>query len=196
MMNLGWSRRCVMFTALLAACAAGALAPGRAEAALLPGRQVTGSSASSTIQAIGERVPMAPVQRCSGAIDATGTRGAGIGRLIDLGHGFYDFVLQLNPDFLVQFSPDLMSFGYQVTYSVNGQMAKGLFAGDPKFRPGNEHIHSRQRIQGRIYSYDGKRRKKDVIRTGDLLELKIVDYMVDPVQARAFPVHGTITCQV
>jgi hypothetical protein len=185
MMKLVWSRSCVVFTLLLAACTAGALAPGRAEAALRA-RQVTGSSASITIG----------VQRCSGAIDATGTRGAGIGRLIDLGHGIYDFVLQLNPDFLIQFSPDLMSFGYQVTYSVNGQMAKGLFAGDPKFRPGNEHIHSRQRIQGRVYSYDGTRRKKDVIRTGDILQLKIVDYMVDPVHARTFPVHGTITCQV
>jgi hypothetical protein len=75
---------------------------------------------------------MAGVQRCSGAIDATGTGRAGIGRLIDLGHDMYDFVLQLNQDFLSQFSPDLMSF----------------------------------------------------------------DYMVDLVQARAFPVHGTITCQV
>ena len=34
MMNSGWSRRCVMFSVLLAACAAGALAPGRADAAL------------------------------------------------------------------------------------------------------------------------------------------------------------------
>jgi hypothetical protein len=41
-----------------------------------------------------------------------------------------------------------MSFGYQVTYSVNGQTAKGLFAGDLKFRPGNNHIHSTQGIQG------------------------------------------------
>jgi hypothetical protein len=185
-----------MFTVLLAACVAGALAPGRAEAALPAPGGTVGSSASITIQAIGERVPMAGVQRCSGAIDATGTRGAGIGRLIDLGHGMYDFVLQLNQDFLSQFSPALTSFGYQVTYSVNGQMAKGLFAGDPKFRPGSDHIHSTQRIQGRVYSYAGKRRKKDVIRTGDILQLKIVDYMVDPVQGRAFPVHGTITCQV
>jgi hypothetical protein len=195
-MNLVWSRRCVMFTVLLAACVAGALAPGRAEAALSQRGGMVGSSASITIQATGERLPMAGVQRCSGAIDATGTSGAGIGRLIDLGHGMYDFVLQLNQDFLSQFAPDLMSFGYQVTYSVNGQMAKGLFAGDLKFRAGNEHIHSRQRIQGRVYSYEGKRRKKDVIRTGDILQLKIVDYMVDLVQARTFPVHGTITCQV
>jgi len=35
-----------------------------------------------------------------------------------------------------------------------------------------------------------------VIPTGDILQLKIVDFMVDPVQGRAFPVHGTITCQV
>jgi len=82
----------------------------------------------------------------------------------------YDFVLELNQDFLSQFSPALTSFGYQVTYSVNGQMAKGLFAGDPKFRPGSDHIHSTQRIQGRVYSYAGKRRKKDVIRTGDILQ--------------------------
>jgi hypothetical protein len=38
--------------------------------------------------------------------------------------------------------------------------------------------------------------RKYVIRTGDILQLKIVDYLVDPVQARAFPVRGTITCQV
>ena len=173
-----WSRRCVMFTVLLAVCAAGALGAGRAEAAL-----------PRTSQA-------AAVQRCSGAIDATGTGGAGLGRLIDVGHGIYDFVLQLNPEFLAQFSPELMSFGYQVTYSVNDQMAKGLFAGDPKFRPGNEHIHSKQQIQGRHYTYEGTRRKKDVIRAGDILQLKIVDYLVDPVQGRVFPVHGTITCQV
>jgi hypothetical protein len=141
-------------------------------------------------------IAMAGVQRCSGAIDATGTAGAGIGRLIDRGHGIYDFVLQLNPEFLAQFSPELMSFGYQVTYSVNGHMAKGVFAGDPKFRSGNEHIHSNQQIQGRHYTYQGTRRKKDVIRTGDILQLKIVDYLVDPVLGRVFPVHGTITCQV
>ena len=35
-----------------------------------------------------------------------------------------------------------------------------------------------------------------MIPTGDILQLKIVDFMVDPVQGRAFPVHGTITCQV
>lgn len=35
-----------------------------------------------------------------------------------------------------------------------------------------------------------------MIRTGDILQLKIVDSMVDPVQTRVFPVHGTITCQV
>jgi len=97
---------------------------------------------------------------------------------------------------LAQFSPELMSFGYQVTYSVNGQMAKGLFAGDLNFRPGNEHIHSKQRIQGRPYTYQGRRRKGSAINTGDILQLKIVDYLVDPVQARAFPVQGTITCQV
>jgi hypothetical protein len=185
-----------MFTALLAACVAGALAPGRAEAALPAPGGTVGSSASITIQAIGERVPMAGVQRCPGAIDATGTRGAGIGRLIDLGHGIYDFVLQLNPEFLIQFSPELTSFGYQVTYSVNGKRAKGLFAGDLNFRPGNEHIHSKQRIQGRHYTYEGRRRKGSTINTGDILELKIVDYLVDPVQGRPVPVHGTITCQV
>ena len=171
-------RRCVLFTILFAACAAGALGPARAEAASPRTRQA------------------AALQRCSGAIDATGTGGAGIGRLIDVGHGIYDFVLQLNPEFLAQFSPELMSFGYQVTYSVNGQIAKGFFAGDLKFRPGNEHIHSKQQIQGRHYTYQGTRRKKDVIRTGDILQLKIMDYLVDPVQGRVFPVHGTITCQV
>ncbi len=173
-----WSRRCLMFTLLLAMCVAGALGPARAEAALPRPGQVAG------------------IQRCSGAIDATGTGGAGLGRLIDVGHSIYDFVLQLNSEFLAQFSPELMSFGYQVTYSVNGHMAKGFFAGDPKFRPGNEHIHSKQQIQGRHYTYQGTRRKKDVIRTGDILQLKIVDYLVDPVQGRVFPVHGTITCQV
>ena len=147
-----WSRRCVMFTVLLTACTAGALGPARAEAALPPTSQVAGSADGITIPPTGERVSTAGVQRCSGAIDATGTRGAGIGRLIDLGHGFYDFVLQLNPEFLIQFSPEIMSFGYQVTYSVNGHMAKGVFAGDPKFRPGNEHIHSKQQIQGRQYT--------------------------------------------
>ena len=35
-----------------------------------------------------------------------------------------------------------------------------------------------------------------MIRSGDILQLKIVDYLVDPVQGRVFPVHGTITCQV
>ncbi|MCW3035154.1 MAG: hypothetical protein JWM17_466, partial [Actinobacteria bacterium] len=80
MMNLVWSRRCVMFTVLLAACVAGGLAPRPAEAALPERSGVVGSPASTTT--IGERVPMAGVQRCSGAIDATGTGGAGIGRLI------------------------------------------------------------------------------------------------------------------
>lgn len=173
-----WSRRCILFMVLFAACAAGALGPARAEAAV-----------SRTSR-------MAALQRCSGAIDATGTGGAGIGRLMDAGHGIYDFVLQLNPEFLARFSPELMSFGYQVTYSVNAHMAKGVFAGDLKFRPGNEHIHSNQQIQGRHYTYEGTRKKKDVIRTGDILQLKIVDYLVDPVQGRVFPVHGTITCQV
>ena len=172
-----WSRRCLMFTLLLAMCVAGALGPARAEAALPRPGQVAG------------------IQRCSGAIDATGTAGAGIGRLIDVGQGIYDFVLQLNPEFLAQFSPELMSFGYQVTYSVNGQMARDVFAGDHKFRAGNERIHSKQQIQGRHYTAEGTR-KRDVIRTGDILQLKIVDYLVDPVQGRVFPVHGTITCQV
>jgi hypothetical protein len=75
-------------------------------------------------------------------------------------------------------------------------MATWPRAGDPKFRSGNEHIHSNQQIQGRHYPYQGTRRKKDVIRTGDILQLKIVDYLVDPVLGRVFPVHGTITCQV
>ena len=189
-------RRCVMFTLLLAMCAAGAVGPARAEAALPRTSQVAGSPVGIATLATNDPLPMDSVQRCSGAIDATGTGGAGIGRLIDLGHGIYDFVLQLNPEFLAQFSPELMSFGYQVTYSVNDQMAKGLFAGDPKFRPGNEHIHSKQQIQERHYTYQGTRRKKDVIRAGDILQLKIVDYLVDPVQGRVFPVHGTITCQV
>ena len=172
-----WSRRCVTFTVLLAACAAGALGPARAETALPRTSQV------------------AVVQRCSGAIDATGARGNGLGRLMDRGHGIYDFVLRLSPEFLAQFSPELMSFGYQVTYSVNGQMARDVFAGDHKFRAGNERIHSKQQIQGRHYTAEGTR-KRDVIRTGDILQLKIVDYLVDPVQGRVFPVHGTITCQV
>ena len=172
-----WSRRCIMFTVLLAMCVAGALGPARAEAALPRTSQVAG------------------VQRCSGAIDATAARGNRLGRLIDRGHGIYDFVLQLNPEFLAQFSPELMSLGYQVTYSVNGQMARGVFAGDHKFRAGNDRTHSKQQIQGRHYTSEGTR-KRDVIRTGDILQLKIVDYLVDPVQGRVFPVHGTITCQV
>ena len=110
-MNLVWSRRCVMFTVLLAACVAGALAPGRAEAALPQRGGMVGSSAGTSIQATGERVPMAGVQRCSGAIDATGTSGAGMGRLIDLSQGTYDFVLQLNQDSLSQFCANLMTFG-------------------------------------------------------------------------------------
>jgi hypothetical protein len=57
-------------------------------------------------------------------------------------------------------------------------------------------VHSKERIQGRHYTPEGTRRKKDVIRTGDILQLKIVDYLVDPVLGRVFPVHGTITCQV
>jgi len=121
-----------MFTVLLAMCAAGALGPARAEAALPRTSQIAGSPDGIAVLATSEPLPMAGVQRCSGAIDATGTSGAGIGRLIDLGHGMYDFVLQLNQDFLSQFSPALTSFGYQVTYSVNGQMAKGLFAGGPQ----------------------------------------------------------------
>ena len=172
MVHVG-SRRCVLFTILFAACAAGALWPARAEAA--------------------SPVPMAGVQRCSGAVDASG---AGIGRLRDTGHGTYDLVLQPSREFLAQFSPEVRSFGYRVTYSVNGRITRGLFAGDIKFRPGNEHIQSKQRIQGRHYTSEGTRRKKDVIRTGDILQLKIVDYLVDPVQGRVFPVHGTITCQV
>ena len=191
-----WSRRCVMFTLLLAMCAAGALEPARAEAAVPRPSQMASYLNGIAMLAPGNRVPIAGVQRCSGAIDATGTAGVGIGRLIEVGHGIYDLVLQLNPEFLAQFSPELMSFGYQVTYSVNGQMAKGLFAGDLNFRPGNEHIHSKQQIQGRHYTYEGTRRKKDVIRSGDILQLKIVDYLVDPVQGRVFPVHGTIACQV
>jgi len=168
-----WSRRCVLCTILFAACAAGALGPVRAEAA--------------------SPVPTAGVQRCSGAVD---TSGAGIGRLIDTGHGIYDFVLQPGRAFLAQFSPEVRSFGYRVMYSVNGRITRGLFAGDLKFRPGNEPIQSKQRIQGRHYTSEGTRRKKDVIHTGDNLQLKIVDYLVDPVQGRVFPVHGTITCQV
>ena len=173
-----WSRRCVVFTLLLAMGAVGALGPARAEATA-PGP-----------------TQMAAVQRCAGAIDATATGGAGIGRLIDLGHGIYDFVLLPNRDTLIQFSAEVRSLGYRVAYSVNGRMARGVFAGDLKFRPGNEHIHSKQRLQGRHYVSEGSRRKKDVVRTGDILQLKIVDYLVDPVQGRVFPLHGTITCQV
>jgi hypothetical protein len=139
---------------------------------------------------------VAALQRCSGAIDATGTGGAGIGRLTDVGHGTYDVVLQPSREFLAQFSPEVRSFGYRVTYSVNGRIARGTFAGDLKSRPGNEHIHSKQRIQGRHYISEGTRKKKGVIRTGDTLQLKIVDYLVDPVQGRVFPVHRAITCQV
>jgi hypothetical protein len=166
-------RGCVLFTILLAACAAGALGPARAEAAL--------------------PVPMAGVQRCSGGVDDSG---AGMRRLIDRGHGVYDLVLQPGRAFLAQFSPEVRSLGYRVTYSVNGRITRGLFAGDVKFRPGNDSIHSKQRIQGRHYTSEGTRRKGDVIRTGDILQLKIVDYLVDPVQGRVSPVHGTITCQV
>ena len=191
-----WSRRCLMFTVLLAMCAAGALGPARAEAALPRTSQIAGSPDGIAVLATSEPLPMAGVQRCSGAIDATGTRGAGIGRLIDMGHGIYDFVLQPSRDFLIQFSPEVMSYGYRVTYSVNGRMARGVFAGDLKFRPGNEHVHSNERIQGRHYTLEGTRRKKDVVRTGDILQLKIVDYLVDPVQGRVFPVHGKIACQV
>jgi hypothetical protein len=64
-MNLVCPRRCAMFTVLSAACVAGALAPGRAEAALPQRGGMVGSSTTTTIQAIGERVPMAGVQRCS-----------------------------------------------------------------------------------------------------------------------------------
>ncbi|HWD72065.1 MAG TPA: hypothetical protein VG779_06000 [Actinomycetota bacterium] len=167
-----------MFTLLLAMCAAGALGPARAEAAVPRPSQMAG------------------VRPCPGAIDASGTGGAGIGRLIELGHGIYDFVLQPNRDTLIQFSPEVRSLGYRVTYSVNGRMARSVFAGDLKSRPGNEHIRSKQRIQGRHYTPEGTRRKKDVVRTGDILQLKIVDYLVDPVQGRVFPLHGTITCQV
>jgi hypothetical protein len=167
-----------MFTLLLAMCVAGAPGPARAEAAVPRPSQTAGA------------------QRCSGAIDATGTGGTGIGRLLDVGHGTYDFVLQPNRDTLIQFSPEVRSLGYRVTYSVNGRMARGVFAGDLKFRPGNERIHSKERIQGRHYTPEGTRRKKDVVRTGDIVQLKIVDYLVDPVQGRVFPLHGTITCQV
>jgi len=167
-----------MFTLLLAMCAAGALGPARAEAAVPRPSRVAG------------------VQPCSGAIDATDTAGAGIGRLLDLGHGIHDFVLQPNRDTLMQFSPEVRSLGYRVTYSVNGRMARGVFAWDRKFRPGSEHIRAKERIQGRHYTPEGTRRKKDVIRPGDTLQLKIVDYLVDPVQGRVFPLHGTITCQV
>ena len=111
-----WSRRCVMFTLLLAMCAAGALEPARAEAAVPRPSQMASYLNGIAMLAPGNRVPIAGVQRCSGAIDATGTAGAGIGRLIEVGHGIYDLVLQLNPEFLAQFSPELMSFGYQVTY--------------------------------------------------------------------------------
>jgi len=119
-----------------------------------------------------------------------------MGRLIDTGHGIYDLVLEPGRETLAQFSSEVRSLGYRVTYSVNGQMARGLLAADIKFRPGNEHIQSKQRIQGRHYTSEGTRRKKNVVRTGDILQLKIVDYLVDPVQGRVFPVHGTITCQV
>jgi hypothetical protein len=110
-MNLVWSRRCVMFTVLLAACVAGALAPGRAEAALPQRGGMVGSSASTTIQAIDERVPMAGVQRCSEQSTPRAPAVSGIGRLIDSGQGTYDFVLQLNQDSLSQFSSNLMTFG-------------------------------------------------------------------------------------
>jgi hypothetical protein len=119
-----------------------------------------------------------------------------MGRLIDTGHGSYDLVLRPGRALLAQFSPEVRSFGYRVTYSVNGRITRGLFAGDVKFRPGNEPIHTKQRIQGRHYTSEGARKKGDVIRTGDVLQLKVVDYLVDPVQGRVLPVHGTITCQV
>src|SRR3954452_7558497 len=93
-------RRCVLFTILFAACSAGALGSARAEAV--------------------SPVPMAGVQRCSGAVD---TSGAGMGRLRDSGHGIYDLVLQRSREALAQFSPKVRSFGYRVTYSVNGRMA-------------------------------------------------------------------------
>src|SRR5882672_3632014 len=108
-----------MFTVLLAMCAAGALGPARAEAALPRTSQIAGSPDGIAVLATSEPLPMAGVQRCSGAIDATGTGGGGIGRLIDMGHGIYDFVLQPSRDFLIQFSPEVMSYGYRVTYSVN-----------------------------------------------------------------------------
>ena len=91
-------RRCVKFTLLLAMCVAGALGPARAEAALPRTSQVSASPDGIAIPATVDPLPMAGIQRCSGAIDATGTRGAGIGRLIDVGHCIYDFVLQLMRD--------------------------------------------------------------------------------------------------
>ncbi len=191
--------RLFAFLVLLTGLAVGSLAAARAEVSPLASGQesVAPSLAYEADSAL--RFPGTPVQRCSGAIDATGTAGAGIGRLIGMGHGYYNFVLQLNSDFLAQFSPALTSFGYAVTYAVNGQVAKGLFAGDIKFRPAGDHIHSGQRIQERRYTHAGSK-KKFTINTGDILELKIVDYLVivEP-QGSTFVVHGNahvpgVTC--
>ena len=155
-----------------------------------------GGEAEARTMAEVQRLPEpAFLQRYAGAIDATGTTGAGIGRLIAAGGGYYTFVLQLNADFLSRFSPALTSFGYTVTFSVNGQRAKGLFAGDMKFRPANEHIHSKQRIQGRSYTMVGSR-KTFIINTGDVLQLSILDYLVDPIYRVRAPVWGTMTCVV
>ena len=146
-----WSRRCVMFTLLLAMCAAGALGPAQAEAAVPRPSQMASSP---------NGIAMAGVQRCSGAIDATGTAGAGIGRLIDVGHGIYDFVLQLNPELLAQFSPELMSFGYQVTYSVNGHMAKGVFAGGPQI-PSRKRAHPLEAADSRAPLHSGRNEEEE-----------------------------------
>src|SRR5713226_9508607 len=129
--------RLFAFLVLLTGLAVGSLAPARAEVSpsVRPGVRSTQPGLRG---GLGLAFSGDPCPTVLGSIDATGTAGAGIGRLIDMGHGYYNFVLQLNSDFLAQFSPALTSFGYAVTYAVNGHVAKGLFAGDIKFRPAGD----------------------------------------------------------
>lgn len=118
------------------------------------------------------------MQSCSNAQDATGFDGAGLATLIRQSDGKYNLQITLFDHFLAQFSPTTFSTGYSVGYSVNGNTARGQFAGDGKFRPACDDIHSPQVVQGREYRDRGFRsRKQHTVNSGDILHLKInIDY--------------------
>lgn len=137
------------------------------------------------------------MQSCANAIDATGYGGAGVARLIPISRpGWYTFNLRLN-DWFIASHAGWFSFGYHVSYAVNGHLASDQFAGDPKVRAVTKDIHSNQKVQGRAYSKTGWFDVKTFhIRTNDILYLHIWDYLFSPVTGEIATVSGSLTCKV